>query len=176
MTQPASCAETVASSSKRRKPITEMVQIYFKEWVSDYVEGNRGGTHTMRRVIRDYLEENVFCIIDAMMGVKRGSFRDVELVSPRDGGEKTIAQILIDQHKDELLDEFKQHLPCFSLTSAEERKLRRVYREALLYSISEHLRALAEERAEAIAKEELRHLWLDEEHVSMVEESLRGEK
>lgn len=162
----------------RRRSIPSMVKKYAEEWREWHVHGKQGGTATVQEIVRRHLD-NVFAgALNAMLGVRVTSFHEVEFVRKDKDQPETIIETILNKYRDEMTSQFIELLKLkeFAFKPDELRRLRRRYREALMEKLDEAVQSKASEVSEIIVEHELRHLWMDDETVALVEGKLEEEK
>lgn len=116
--------------------------------------------------------------LDAIIGVRRayGGHDAVEIIRHRPEEPENLIELLLSQHRDALGQKLHELLgiATFEFKPDEIRQLRRSYRRYLIDKIEEHLQLKANHVAEQIVNHELRHLWMDDETVALLEETMMG--
>jgi hypothetical protein len=158
----------------RRRSLPDAVKKFADEWRLYHVQGKSGGTHTVRETVRRHLDRMFNGALNAMLGVRQDSFHGVSILPQQKDGTPSVIETILAKHRGEMEKQLSELLKLaeFSFKPDELRKLRRCYREALMEKLEEKVRNKADEVAEAVVEHELRHLWMDEETVALVEGKL----
>ena len=72
-------------TASRKRSIQEMVLIFADEWRTEHVVRAETGTRSVRALVRRHLDEVFRGALDAMMGVRRVSWSEIELAPHKEG-------------------------------------------------------------------------------------------
>jgi hypothetical protein len=159
-----------------RRSLPTLVKQYAEEWRRYHTYDKRNSIG-VRSIVFQHLDEIFKGALNTMMGIRMDSFHGVEFRRKQSDNDPTsIMETLIEEHREALAKKFDELLGLaeFQFKPDELRKLRRCYREKLLEKLEENLQLKACEVAETIINHELRHLWMDDETVALVEEKMMG--